>query len=85
MMRFFHRVHSVLRTCGVFILEPQTWDTYAKAKRIDETLKENAKNLKLRPDNFESILRKIGFGPPHHLGSTGQGGFRRPVDLYTKL
>jgi 7SK snRNA methylphosphate capping enzyme len=35
-MRFFQRVHSVLDTGGVFVLEPQTWDTYAKAKRMDQ-------------------------------------------------
>lgn len=33
--RFFERVHSVLRPNGVFVLEPQEWETYAKAKRID--------------------------------------------------
>lgn len=33
--KFFERVHSVLRPNGVFILEPQEWETYAKAKRID--------------------------------------------------
>jgi len=36
LMRFFHRVHSVLDVGGVFVLEPQIWDTYAKAKRMDE-------------------------------------------------
>jgi Bicoid-interacting protein 3 (Bin3) len=36
LMRFFQRVHSVLDTGGVFVLEPQTWDTYAKAKRMDQ-------------------------------------------------
>lgn len=33
--RFFQRVHSVLRPAGVFILEPQEWETYAKARRLD--------------------------------------------------
>jgi len=76
----------------MLLLEPQTWDTYAKAKRMDrvgvvyicfytliliidaQRLKENAKNLKLRPDDFESILCNIGFGPAQHLGTTGEGG-----------
>jgi len=85
LMRFFRRVHSVLSSGGVFVLEPQSWDTYAKAKRMDESLKINAKNLKLRPDEFQSILHNIGFGPAQHLGTTGEGGFCRPVDVYTKL
>lgn len=33
--RFFERVHSVLQPGGLFILEPQEWETYAKAKRLD--------------------------------------------------
>ena len=33
-MRFFRRVFDVLRHGGRFVLEPQAWDTYAKAKRM---------------------------------------------------
>ena len=32
---FFRRVHNVLRPGGTFVLEPQEWDTYGKAKRMD--------------------------------------------------
>ncbi|KAK7695758.1 hypothetical protein QCA50_000395 [Cerrena zonata] len=82
---FFKRVHKVLSLGGTFILEPQEWNTYAKAKRMDPRLKENAQNLKLKPDDFEGILVELGFGPAEHLGITGEGGFRRPVDLYRKI
>jgi len=85
LMRFFTRVYSVLRQGGKFILEPQDWDTYSKAKRLDPKLKENAQGLMLRPDDFERILQELGFGPATHLGSTGEGGFRRPVDVYEKI
>jgi Bicoid-interacting protein 3 (Bin3) len=33
---FFRRVYDVLEPDGTFVLEPQAWDTYAKAKRMDE-------------------------------------------------
>lgn len=82
--RFFRRVHSVLRLGGRFILEPQEWESYAKARRMDPRLKENAHGLKLRPEHFESTLQDIGFGGVEHLGRTGEGGFRRPVDVYMK-
>ncbi|KAF8067869.1 Bicoid-interacting protein 3-domain-containing protein [Lyophyllum atratum] len=88
---FFQRVYDVLEPGGTFVLEPQAWDTYAKAKRMDEAsvmaerLKENAKRLQIRPDDFGSILGHIGFGAARHFGMTGEGGFRRPVDVYTKL
>lgn len=83
--RFFRRVHSVLHDGGAFVLEPQEWDTYAKAKRMDPKLRDNAKDLKLRPENFGRILEDIGFGPAEHLGRIGEGGFRRQVDLYRKV
>ncbi|KAF9459736.1 Bin3-domain-containing protein [Collybia nuda] len=82
---FFRRVYQVLEPRGAFVLEPQAWDTYAKAKRMDERLKENAKDLKLRPDDFENILTSFGFGRAQHFGTTGEGGFRRPVDMFIKL
>lgn len=33
---FFQKVHRVLKPEGYFVLEPQPWDTYAKAKRMSE-------------------------------------------------
>ncbi|TFK82067.1 Bin3-domain-containing protein [Polyporus arcularius HHB13444] len=74
LLEFFRRVSDVLRAGGTFVLEPQEWETYAKAKRMDPRLKENAKNLKLRPDHFEDELRKLGFGPAQRLGTAGEGG-----------
>ena len=34
--QFFHRVLSVLNPGGFFVLEPQPWDSYAKARRMDQ-------------------------------------------------
>ncbi|KAI0650225.1 Bin3-domain-containing protein [Trametes meyenii] len=84
LVEFFRRVHQTLLPGGTFVLEPQGWDTYGKARRMDPKLKENAKTLRLRPDDFSHILHEIGFGPAEHLGAVGEGGFRRPVDLYIK-
>lgn len=35
LLELFRRVNTVLRPGGIFILEPQEWETYAKAKRMD--------------------------------------------------
>lgn len=35
LLRFFRRVYDVLTPRGSLVLEPQAWDTYAKAKRMD--------------------------------------------------
>ncbi|KAH9483708.1 putative RNA methyltransferase C2A9.10 [Psilocybe cubensis] len=82
---FFRRVYAVLKPGGSFVLEPQPWESYAKAKRMNQKLKENGKNLVIRPSDFEAILREIGFGHPQHFGTVGEGGFSRPIDLYIKV
>ncbi|KAJ6572058.1 Bin3-domain-containing protein [Mycena capillaripes] len=82
---FFARVAAVLQPGGQFIVEPQAWDTYRKAKRMDKRLRDTAQGLMLRPDDFPRMLAEVGFGEPVRLGSVGEGGFHRPVDLYTKL
>lgn len=43
-------------------------------KSSGQKLKENGKNLALRPTDFESILTDIGFGPVRHFGFVGEGG-----------
>lgn len=70
---FFHKAHRVLRQGGTFVLEPQPWDSYAKARRMSERLKENAKQLQLRPDDFERILEEIGFQHERRI-EVGEGG-----------
>ena len=73
-IKIFNRVYTVLNHGGVFVLEPQAWETYGKARKMDEKLRTNAKTLKLRPKDFEAKLQEIGFGPAKHLGVAGQGG-----------
>ncbi|KAJ7255300.1 Bicoid-interacting protein 3-domain-containing protein [Mycena rebaudengoi] len=91
---------TVLSPGGHFVVEPQAWDTYRKAKRMDKRLRDTAQGLELRPDDFPRMLADLGFGQPLHLGSVGEGGgsclfyqrtvlnaisgFHRPVDVYTK-
>jgi 7SK snRNA methylphosphate capping enzyme len=71
---FFYRVYQCLKMGGVFVLEPQPWDTYSKARRMSETLKENAKYLQLRPEGFGELLEELGFSHRQCLGVTGKGG-----------
>ena len=35
LITLFQRIYSVLRPGGILILEPQEWETYHKAKRMD--------------------------------------------------
>ena len=34
-MEFFRRIYRLLRPGGIFVLEPQEWEGYKKAKRLD--------------------------------------------------
>ena len=43
-MKIFNRVYMVLNH-GVFVLEPQAWETYGKARKMDEKLRTNANTL----------------------------------------
>ncbi|KAG9015467.1 hypothetical protein FRB94_000072 [Tulasnella sp. JGI-2019a] len=83
-LAFFKRVFETLRPGGKFILEPQSWDGYAKAKRMDPRLKETAAGIKLRPEDFGKLLQEFGFSIAERLGPIGEGGFRRDVDIFMK-
>ena len=43
-MKIFNRVYMVLNH-GVFVLGPQSWETYGKARKMDEKLRTNANTL----------------------------------------
>lgn len=49
-----------------------------------QRLTENAKDLKLRPEEFESILVSLGFGHAQAFGVTGDGGALIPGTVDTR-
>jgi len=71
---FFQRVKDALQPGGWFVLEPQAWDTYRKAKRMDPMLKATAQTLQLRPEDFSQVLQELGFNQPQSFGEAGEGG-----------
>ncbi|KAJ8087384.1 hypothetical protein PM082_006214 [Marasmius tenuissimus] len=86
---FFQRVHDVLKPGGVFILEPQPWESYRKARRILSSADvQRDVEVTIRPENFSDVLGKLGFGPPKRVdvstgGEAGEG-FHRPIEMYTR-
>ncbi|KAK7047921.1 hypothetical protein VNI00_006249 [Paramarasmius palmivorus] len=64
LVNFFRRVWDVLKPGGVFMLEPQGWDGYKKARRLIKT----QHDLELRPGDFPRVLAEIGFSEVEHLG-----------------
>lgn len=75
LIEFFTRAYMTLLPSGRFVLEPQPWNSYAKAARLSSELKESYACLKLRPDDFERILlEEIGFERVEKLSEeSGEG------------
>lgn len=85
--RFFQRVYRHLRPGGLFILEPQPWNSYSKRKRLTETIYRNYFSIQLKPEQFSSFLTsEVGFSSYELLGppNSSSRGFQRPIYLFHK-
>ncbi|KAG9339007.1 hypothetical protein JZ751_024405 [Albula glossodonta] len=61
LQRFFHRVYRHLRPGGIFILEPQPWASYAKRKKLNDTIYKNYYSIRFKPEQFCSYLTSEDF------------------------
>ncbi|KAI3373142.1 hypothetical protein L3Q82_006468 [Scortum barcoo] len=68
--RLFKRVYRHLRPGGMFILEPQPWESYVRRKKLTDNISRNYYSIRLKPDQFSSYLTtEVGFTSFEHLGS----------------
>ncbi|XP_061903692.1 7SK snRNA methylphosphate capping enzyme [Entelurus aequoreus] len=85
--RLFKRVYRHLHPGGVFILEPQPWQSYVKRKKLTDTITRNFHSIRLKPDQFSSYLtNEVGFTSVEFLGTpkSSSRGFQRPIYLFHK-
>uniref|UniRef100_A0A1A7X6W7 RNA methyltransferase n=1 Tax=Iconisemion striatum TaxID=60296 RepID=A0A1A7X6W7_9TELE len=85
--RFFRRAYKHLRPGGMFILEPQPWESYVRRKKLSENINRNFHGIQLKPDQFSSYLTsEVGFTGYEHLGSPkcSVKGFQRPIYVFHK-
>lgn len=85
--RLFQRVYKHLRPGGLFILEPQPWNSYGKRKKLTETIFKNYHSIRLKPDQFSSYLTtEVGFSSYELIGTSQNysRGFQRPIYLFHK-
>ncbi|KAF8109234.1 hypothetical protein N665_0100s0023 [Sinapis alba] len=73
---------------GIFVMEPQTWKSYEKNRRVSETTAMNHRTIVLRPEHFQEILLdKIGFSTVEDLTLSLSGarkGFDRQILAFQK-
>nr|XP_061801863.1 7SK snRNA methylphosphate capping enzyme-like [Nerophis lumbriciformis] len=85
--RFFKRVYRHLHPGGIFILEPQPWQSYVKRKKLTDNINRNFHSIRLKPDQFSSYLtNEVGFTSCEFLGTPKSltRGFQRPIYLFRK-
>ncbi|XP_061658979.1 7SK snRNA methylphosphate capping enzyme isoform X2 [Syngnathoides biaculeatus] len=85
--RLFKRVYRHLHPGGLFILEPQPWQSYVKRKKLTDNINRNFHNIRLKPDQFSSYLtNEVGFTSCEFLGTPKNltRGFQRPIYLFRK-
>ncbi|KAI8602760.1 Bicoid-interacting protein 3-domain-containing protein [Dissophora ornata] len=88
MKRFFQKVYRSLAPGGIFLLEPQAFETYNRRSKLTPVMQENYKAMTFKPQNFQEYLLsdKVGFREAMHLGHSegGAKNFNRDIFLYRK-
>uniref|UniRef100_H3CXF7 RNA methyltransferase n=1 Tax=Tetraodon nigroviridis TaxID=99883 RepID=H3CXF7_TETNG len=85
--RLFKRAYRHLRSGGLFILEPQPWESYVRRKKLTDIISKNFHSIRLKPDQFSSYLTtEVGFTSFEYLGAPKcpNKGFQRPIFLFHK-
>lgn len=87
LIRLFKRVYRHLRPGGMFILEPQPWESYVRRRKLTDNISRNYHSIRLKPDQFSSYLvHEVGFASFEHLGAPkcSVRGFQRPIYVFHK-
>lgn len=86
--RFFKRAFNHLNPGGLFILEAQPFDNYARRKRTSDRLKANFYSIQLKPEQFDNYLlsQEVGFREIIYDSKTNHDckGFERPFKVFLK-
>ncbi|XP_048090685.1 7SK snRNA methylphosphate capping enzyme-like [Alosa alosa] len=85
--RLFRRVYKHLLPGGLFILEPQPWDSYNRRRKLTDSISKNYASIQLKPDMFASYLTsEVGFGGYKLIGTpkSSSQGFERPIYVFHK-
>lgn len=82
LIRFFHRLYSLLKPNGSLFLEFQPWKSYISNRATSETTKSIFPTIQIRPENFHDLLTQdIGFLFERNIGTDLKDakGYDRPI------
>ncbi|KAI0987456.1 hypothetical protein GJ496_005497 [Pomphorhynchus laevis] len=89
-LNFFRKCWNILKPYGIFIIEPQSWESYKRRKLLSSVIRKNYSNIKILPDQFPMILTdNIGFKliaslEPTTQSETSKRGFNRFLFVFCK-
>ena len=55
----FNNVYQQLKKGGLFIFEPQNFESYKKRAKLSKEIHDNFNNIKIRPENFIDYLQSV--------------------------
>ncbi|KAL9224522.1 hypothetical protein vseg_000547 [Gypsophila vaccaria] len=88
LISLFTKIWKLLNPGGIFVLEPQPWESYYKNRLTTETTNTNYHSILIKPQDFQEILLdKVGFKTVEQATSRVSGatvGFDRPVLVFRK-
>ncbi|XP_063806505.1 7SK snRNA methylphosphate capping enzyme [Pseudophryne corroboree] len=86
--RLFKRIYRHLTPGGILVLEPQSWSSYGKRKKLTESIYKNYCKISLKPDQFTSYLvsSEVGFSSYEVLAApcSSSKGFQRSIYAFHK-
>ncbi|CUS14205.1 unnamed protein product [Tuber aestivum] len=83
---FFEKVAADLRPHGHFVLEPQGWESYARAVGKNPELRGVFEGIRVRPgEGMEALVAECGFGLVRRWGVGTGEGLKREILLFRRL
>lgn len=86
LLTLFRIIYQLTSPGGRAIIEYQSWSSYLNNKKTSATTHRIFDTLKIRPEDFERILKDIGFRIESRLGTplVNAKGFKRPILVLMK-
>lgn len=83
--RLFSNILALLKPNGHLLLEPQSFKTYSRRKKLSPDIEENYKSINFKPEAFKEFIVSLGFELILQIGSLEESkGFERCIFLFKK-